>query len=539
MLDTDEIKKNEVLGVELAPVETVGGQVKLGEKSASSVASLNRTPLLGKMLKAVPNFAAQQQKLNGQEPVIKNNPALGEYQLIDDLGGLMHGTYLQATNSESQDKDRSLVSRNSMSETASLVNYRAAADFSGYGHLKNNTETTKSVEVVYTLPTFEGKQGTVQIVLDGARINEFDGLEYKDEKGNVIPGFDITYSCQGHEGEYSTIDTLKQRDDFSWEKVTAIMVFGSLLPNSSYRVEFPFKITNLENINTQEQFNLNEYAFYDLTVNKHTTSQLNFRLSTPVFVHDAYQNIPFMALSRTEDGDEVFSEDVQAMMPTLGEVPYAISNFNDEISFETDGDNVMWQGGQYFFKLAAIQGAIQEKGFSVNVDKTGRKLMEASAFMVQPTYLDFESFDFIPYVVIHQLLITKSFTLKAEAKDDWNSFGGIEKVCGLSATNEELPVSPEQTFIVDDSELVDATPGDYNVIIGYFLNGSEDNDMLITSLAKVRMVENKQTINVYYVDLVNIPDKTKDDLQPSGGKILENQTQTFTGQGDEDYHNEL
>lgn len=539
MLDTDEIKKNEVLGVELAPVETVGGQVKLGEKSASSVASLNRTPLLEKMLKAAPNFAAQQQKLNGQEPIIKNNPALGEYQLIDDLGGLMHGTYLQATNSESHAKDRSLVSRNSMSETASLVNYRAATDFSGYGHLKNNTETTKSVEVVYTLPIFEGKQGTAQVVLDGARINEFDGLEYKDEKGNVIPGFDITYSYQGHEGEYSTIDTLKQRDDFSWEKVTAIMVFGSLLPNSSYRVEFPFKITNLENINTQEQFNLNEYAFYDLTVNKHTTSQLNFRLSTPVFAHDAYQNIPFMALSRTEDDDEVFSEDVQAIMPTLGEVPYAISNFNDEVSFEIDGDNVMWQGGQYFFKLAAIQSAIQEKGFSVDVDKTGRKLMRAAAFMVQPTYLDFENFDFIPYIVIHQLLITKSFTLKAEAKDDWNSFGGIEKVCGLSSTNEELPVSPEQTFIVDDSELVDATPGDYNVIIGYFLNGSEGNDMLITSPAKVRMVENKQTINVYYVDLVDVPNKAKGDLQPSDGKILENQTQTFTGQGDEEYHNQL
>lgn len=537
MLDTDEIKKNEVLGVELAPVETVGGQVKLGEKSASSVASLNRTPLLEKMLKAAPNFAAQQQKLNGQEPVIKNNPALGEYQLIDDLGGLMHGTYLQATNSESHAEDRSLVSRNSMSETASLVNYRAATDFSGYGHLKNNTETTKSVEVVYTLPTFEGKQGTAQVVLDGARINEFDGLEYKDEKGNVIPGFDITYSYQGHEGEYSTIDTLKQRDDFSWEKVTAIMVFGSLLPNSSYRVEFPFKITNLENINTQEQFNLNEYAFYDLTVNKHTTSQLNFRLSTPVFAHDAYQNIPFMALSRTEDGDEVFSEDVQAMMPTLGEVSYAISNFNDEVSFEIDEDNVMWQGGQYFFKLAVIQSAIQEKGFSVDVDKTGRKLMRAAAFMVQPTYLDFENFDFIPYIVIHQLLITKSFTLKAEAKDDWNSFGGVEKVCGLSSTNEELPVSPEQTFIVDNSELVDATPGDYNVIIGYFLNGSEDNDMLITSPVKVRMVENKQTINVYYVDLVDVPNKAKGDLQPSDGKILENQTQTFTGKGDEEYHN--
>lgn len=136
MLDTDEIKKNKVIGVELAPVETVDGQVKLGDKSASSVASLNRTPLLEKMLKAAPNFAAQQQKLNGQEPVIKNNPALGEYQLIDDLGGLMHGTYLQATNSESHAKDRSLVSRNSMSETASLVNYRAATDFSGYGHLK-------------------------------------------------------------------------------------------------------------------------------------------------------------------------------------------------------------------------------------------------------------------------------------------------------------------------------------------------------------------------------------------------------------------
>lgn len=165
--------------------------------------------------------------------------------------------------------------------------------------------------------------------------------------------------------------------------------------------------------------------------------------------------------------------------------------------------------------------------------------MRAAAFMVQPTYLDFENFDFIPYIVIHQLLITKSFTLKAEAKDDWNSFGGVEKVCGLSSTNEELPVSPEQTFIVDNSELVDATPGDYNVIIGYFLNGSEDNDMLITSPVKVRMVENKQTINVYYVDLVDVPNKAKGDLQPSDGKILENQTQTFTGKGDEEYHNQL
>lgn len=135
--------------------------------------------------------------------------------------------------------------------------------------------------------------------------------------------------------------------------------------------------------------------------------------------------------------------------------------------------------------------------------------------------------------------VTKSFTLKAEAKDDWNSFGGVEKVCGLSSTNEELPVSPEQTFIVDNSELVDATPGDYNVIIGYFLNGSEDNDMLITSPVKVRMVENKQTINVYYVDLVDVPNKAKGDLQPSDGKILENQTQTFTGKGDEEYHNQL
>lgn len=539
MLDTDKIKKDEIIGVELAPVETVGGQVKLADKSASSVVSLDKTTVLEKMLKAAPNFAAQQQKLNGQEPVIKNNPALGEYKLIDDLDGLMHGTYLQATNSESQIKERSLVSRHAMGEVASLVNYRGATGLSGYGHLKNNTETTKSVEVVYTFPTFEAQQGTAQVVIDGSRVNEFDGFEYKDEKGNVIPGFDITYSYQGHEGEYSTIDTLKQRDDFSWEKVTAVMVFGSLLPNSSYRVEFPFKITNVENINTQEKFQLNEYAFYDLTVNKHTTSQLNFRLSTPIFAHDAYQDIPFMALQRTKNGDQLFSEDVQAMMPTLGEIPYVISNFDTKASFDDSSDNVMWQGGQYFFKLAPIQSAIQEKGFSVGVDKTGRQLMGEAAFTVKPTYFDFENFDFIPYVVVHQLLITKSFTLKAEAKDDWNSLGGIEKVCGLSSTNEELPVSPEQTFIVDDSKLVSATPGDYDVIIGYFLNGSENNDMLITSPAKVRVVENKQTINVYYVDLVNVPEKNDGKLQPSDGKILEDQTQTFTGKGDEDYHNQL
>src|SRR5699024_7482933 len=96
---------------------------------------------------------------------------------------------------------------------------------------------------------------------------------------------------------------------------------------------------------------LSQMAFYfsnlilqTATVNKHTTSQLNFRLSTPIFAHDAYQNIPFMALNRTEDGDQVFPEDIQATMPTLGEVPYAISNFNNEVSFDVDGDKVMWQG---------------------------------------------------------------------------------------------------------------------------------------------------------------------------------------------------
>lgn len=33
-------------------------------------------------------------------------------------------------------------------------------------------------------------------------------LDTEEIKGNVIPEFDITYSYQGHEGEYSTIDLL-------------------------------------------------------------------------------------------------------------------------------------------------------------------------------------------------------------------------------------------------------------------------------------------------------------------------------------------
>ncbi|MBB1123931.1 mucin-binding protein [Limosilactobacillus albertensis] len=540
MLETEDMKKDKVIGVKLTSTETIGRQIKLRDASASSVALLSDSQLLENELKSVPNFAAQQQELSGKEPVIKNNPELGEYQLNDDLDGLQHGTYLQATNSESHTKDRSLVSRNELKKTAALVNYRSASDFSGYGHLKNATETAKSVEVVYTLPSFESNAGATQIVIDGSRVNEFDGLEYKDEKGNVIPGFDITYSYQGHEGEYSTIDTLKQRDDFSWEKVTAVMVFGSLLPNSSYRVEFPFKIINIENLNSQETFNLNEYAFYDLTVNKHTTSKLNFRLSTPIFAYDDYKNVHFMALDRTEDnGYQVFDQDIQEIMPTLGEVPYAISNFNDEVTIDDDSEDVLWQGGQYFFTLDSIQSAIQEKGYSVDVDETGRKLMGAYAFTTSNSLLDLEKLDFIPYVVIHQLLITQSFTLRAETKDEWNSYAGVVKVSGLSANNKELPVSPEQTFIVDDSELEDANPGTYPVTIGYFLNGSEDDNMLITSSTNVSIVENKQTINVYYVDLVTATNKSKEELQPDDGKILEEQTQTFTGKGDESYHNKL
>lgn len=543
MLETDETKKNKVIGVNLVSTETIGGQVKLrNDLSASSVAPLNESPSMKKLLESVPNFAAQQQKLSVQEPVIKNNPALGVYELNDDLDGLQHGTYLQATNRESHTKDRSLVSRNGMKETASLVNYKSATDLSGYGHLKNATETAKSVEVVYTFPAFESvNNGKAQVVIDGSRVNEFDGFEYKDEKGNVIPGFDITYSYKGHEGEYSTIDTLKQRDDFSWDKVTAIMVFGSLLPNSSYRVEFPFKIINIDNLNSQVNFHLNEYAFYDLTINKHTTSRLNFRLSTPIFAHDDYQAVHFVALDRTEDGCQVLPSEVQELMPTLGEVPHVISNFKDEVTIDSSesAENVLWQGGHYFFTLAAIQSAIQENGYSVDVDETGRKLMDAYAFAVQTEQLDLETVDFIPYVVIHQLLVTKDFVLKAEAKDNWTPYDGIIKVKGLSVNNEEVAVSPEQTFIVDSSELDSAKPGKYNIMIGYFLNGSEDGSMLLTSPATVTVVENKQTVNVYYVDLVNAADKSKGELQPSDGKILEDHTQTFTGKGDTTYNNHL
>ncbi|MBB1079960.1 signal peptide protein [Limosilactobacillus sp. STM2_1] len=543
MLETDETKKDKVIGVNLVSTETIGGQVKVkNDLSASSIVSLNESSSMKKLLESVPNFAAQQQKLSIQEPVIKNNPALGVYKLNDDLDGLQHGTYLQATNRVNHGKDRSLVSRSGMDQTASLVNYKDVVDLCGYGHLKNTTETAKSVEVVYTLPTFESDSNDkAQLVIDGSRVNEFDGFEYKDEEGNVIPGFDITYSYQGHEGEYSTVDTLKQRDDFSWEKVTAIMVFGSLLPNSSYRVEFPFKIVNGEKVSSQTTYHLNEYAFYDLTINQHTTSRLNFRLSTPIFAHDDYQDIHFVALDRTDSGYQVLSPEVQEIMPTLGDVPYSISNFGDTtVIDDTENiENVLWQGGHYFFTLTAIQSAIQENGYSVDVDETGRKLMNAYAFTVPTEQLDFEAIDFIPYIVVHQLLVTKDFTLKAEAKDKWTPDDGIVKLKGLSASNEEVTVNPEQTFIIDNSELDSAKPGTYNVMIGYFLNGSEDENMLITSPTTITVVENKQTINVYYVDLVNAIDKPKAELQPSDGKVLNDHTQTFTGKGDTTYNNQL
>lgn len=544
MVETDETKKNRVIGVNLASTETIGGQISLkNDAAASSIITPNESPAMQDLLKVGPDFAAQQQKLCIQEPVIKNNPALGVYELNDDLKGLQHGTYLQAANRESHTKDRSLVSRHEMKATASLVNYKEATNFSGYGHLKNETENAKSVEVVYTLPAFNNSASNgAQVIVDEARVNQFDGFEYKDEQGNVIPGFDITYSYQGHEGEYSTIDTLKRREDFGWGKVTAIMVFGSLLPHSSYRVEFPFKIVNADQVNSQTIFNLNEYAVYDLTINQHTNSRLNFRLSTPIFARSDYQDISLMAITKDNDEYQPVPTAVQQLMPTLGEVPSTITNFNAQATISQEDSNdeqVLWQGGRYFFALAPIQSAIQEHGYSVNVDETGRKLMQAAAFTVNDTHLTLDGADFIPYILIHQLLITKEFTLKAETKDDWTPAAGIVKVAGLAANNKELAVDPEQAFIVDDSALNSAQPGEYEVTIGYFLNGSEDDDMLITSSTKVAVVENKQTINVHYVDLISATGKDKEELQPSDGKVLSDQTQTFTGKGDQSYTNQL
>lgn len=542
MLESDELKKDKVIGVDLASTETIGGQVSLATNpSTPRVTALTETAAMKEALEKVPNFAAQQQKLSGQEPVIKNHPGLGEYELIDDLDGLQHGTYLEATNSEGHTQSRSVVGRPSLAETAALVNYKALERFSGFGHLKNATETAKSVEVVYTLPAFNQTSGKARVVLDDRRINEFDGLEYKDEKGNVIPGFDITYSYQGHEGEYSTIDTLKQRDDFSWEKITAVMVFGSLLPNSSYRIEFPFKLMDEQGIDVRLDYHLNEYAFYDLTLNKHTTSQFNFRLSTPVFARADYAEVPLLGLTISEEETTVLPSAVQELMPRLGDLPYAISNFGSTVSIDDveNTEDVLWQGGQYIFSLSQVQAVIQEYGYSIGVDQTGRKLMATAAYRVGEGYLDLTSCDFIPYIRVYQLLVTQEFTLKAELRDKWTPVAGIVSVRGLSAENEELPVSPEQAFIVDDSAIEDGKPGKYELIIGYYLNGSEDESMLITVVTTVNIVENKQTINVYYVDLVTASDKPKDKLTPDDGKILAAQTQTLTGKGDEVYQNQL
>lgn len=544
MLETDK-KQIGVVNVDLVTTETIGGKVSAKKSMSASSAAAEVFGKTTAMDGSVSDFAARQATLNVSEPAIKNNSVLGPYHLNDEEG-LQHGTYLEATNRESHKKSRSQASQYKMKEIASLVNYKAASDLTGYGHVKNTTDVAKSIEVVYTMPSFESvTDSDVQLVIDGDRVNEFDGLQYKDEKGNVIPGFDITYSYQGHDGEYSTIDTLKQRDDFSWDKVTAVMVFGSLLPNSSYRINFPLKVVKNGTITAADQidYSLNEYAFYDLTANKHVNSRLNFRLSTPVFSLKDYGNTQFAGLMADDDQWKKLPEELQKLMPTLAEIPSVISNFTTSASLPSEvtdqGEKVLWQGGYYFFTLAPIQNIVQEHGFSVSVNETGHKLMNAYAYAANSEHAVENNAEFIPYLVLHQLLQTQEFVLKTEKKESWSHDDGIVKVCGLTTENEEIEVDPEQTFIVDDSEIDENKAGEYQVMIGYYLNGSEDADMLITCPTKVRLVENKQTINIYYVDIVSAKGKDKDRLQPADGALLKEHTQSLTGKGDTVYHNQL
>lgn len=467
------------------------------------------------------------ENLNKALPAIYNNPSLSNSALNVDFGGLQHGTFLQATNKLSRTTSTSNISRPQLNTPASAINRQTQSELVGYGQLQNGSDQAKSVEVVYTLPQFESYQTSKdKVVLDGSRVNEFDGLTFKDENNEVVPGFDITYSYEGHDGEYSTVDTLKQRQDFSWDKVIAVMVFGVLEAHSSYHLDFPFKVIAGKN-GSRTLCSLNEYALYDLETDNRVSSRLNFYVSQPLLSITDEDEVKYSAVELQANGQYHLVEELANVMPNLSDTSVMIDNFNNSGS---KSEKVLWQGGKFTFDLLAIQRVISEYGYTVGVDRSGQNPKEKGILN--------ESQQLQPIVPVHRVLKVANARVKAGSLNQWDCQSSVINVDGITPQNQVYPVAKDQVFIIDDTELKLDTAGNYTVKVGYYLNGSQNMDMLITQDVTVQVVENKQTINVYYIELpLNYHQQTQ--YQPEDGELLTEQTQSFTGNGDAAYQNSL
>lgn len=523
MLEPRELMRDDL--ADLDQTEAIDGVSSL---SASNNVAFNKVSQLeDQSSENEKQLSMHREKLNEALPAIYNNPSLSNSALNIDFNGLQHGTFLQATNKLSHTTSTSNVSRPQLSTPISIINSQTQSDFVGYGQLQNTADQSKSVEIVYTLPQFENHDvAKDKVVLDGSRVNEFDGLTFKDEDNEVVPGFDITYSYEGHDGEYSTVDTLKQRKDFSWDKVIAVMVFGVLEPHSSYHIDFPFKLIEGKS-DLRTLCSLNEYALYDLETDDRVSSRLNFYVSQPLLSIADEDEIRYSAVELQSNGQYQLVNKLTDVMPTLSSTSVQIDNFNNS---NNENEKVLWQGGKFTFDLLKVQRVISEYGYTVNVDRSGQspkdKGILAGGNLGRPV------------VQVHQVLKTADTRVKAGTLDRWNCQSSVVKVEGVTPQNRTYPVAKDQVFIIDDTDLNLDVAGSYSVKIGYYLNGSENMDMLITQNVQVQVVENKQTINIYYIKLP-LDYNQHVTLKPEDGELLAERTQSFTGNGGTTYQNQL
>ncbi|MBB1070571.1 hypothetical protein H5S40_10480 [Limosilactobacillus sp. RRLNB_1_1] len=522
----------------------------------------------------VKNERNLENKIHSMPSIYINPKYQDEHGLNDNFFGINHGTIISNFNNLNSKKEQSLCSRYNANYVSSLLDFKKVSKLTGTGLLSNTTDYIKSIEIVYTFPMMNCKvnDDSIHVVVDESRIRDIDGLSFADENGDRISRFNINYSYMGETHKFYNLNSLLKIKNFKWENVTSIIAFGSLMPHSSYHINIPFKIINfndaLLNNNKKATFSFNEFALYDLTgkdvlmelasnkklinagLNKdaiydlvsdrHTSSNLKIRVSTPVLSLDDYKNQKIVPV--IQDGTckyrVLFDKDIQEQMPKISDIDNIITNFPDEngaIATNTENVNVLWMGGYFIYSLNNIQNIIKDIGLSVDIDKNGEK--PAPYYSYSTVNGETKLYDFvhnkyqvtphfIPIVKVHRILYADTLVMKNGYNISNLNFDNFVKVFDLNEDNSEQQTDCNRVFAKKIS--------DKRARIYYYLNDVLNNNMLISKEVNLKILSNKQEIKIFYVDLdLN---NTKDIDREN---FLFERTQTLIGNDGELYNNKL
>lgn len=346
---------------------------------------------------------SEQAKLTATNPGIVSNPsynASAEPTVVDEQ--IAHGVYVSTGDSASRTPFSVTDSENEGLSDEAVVNPGKTDELTMHGVITNNSDQTKHVEAVYSLPLDPtNESGSVvykDITLDDSRFDPSKGITVNG--GNNVQ---VSYAIVG--GQYNDIKHLPS--NFSWSKVMFITVHADLAAGQSMNVEIPLKI-DTSKLNQsliyggnkyywENRFNVGETMFL---VNNQYVHKTNLRMRLGVPDSDLNDHIGqyFLMAYVNSDGKKIavpssvyedINSSADANTMKIGNNVH-IANFHDSsvdnaILYRqavNSGDHTVWTGGIYYIDLPAMQKVLTKYGYSFNLNSTNTSVMPYYAYNV-------------------------------------------------------------------------------------------------------------------------------------------------------------